>query len=391
MNNYDSILKEKKVYNDPEPLIKKTKYTKYFIIDFFVILIVIAVSYTIYYFNVLSPKNVIINDVSYFEKIGRQFLIPLQLDFNSDYSFSGTFNIDNLAYKYDIVRHDKNMLLKLSLDDKSASYYLENNIMYANFNDFLKDSYIESNNKYNWINMYREYIENFDSVLNSDVQLFKQFYIENATPIVEVTCILKKDDINRLFGTTLVLDDVEVTITFKNNAITNEIIDGKLVINNKTKDDRKVITYQKNEIIFTNNEGEAVKYVLEMSKSKVSLKIHKNEELYSIFFWNKNSDGYSYNYQVMNKIYKLGLNIKNGETTEYEFTSSIGEDSQHIKEKKLTIFRLDNKNLNNKFDISNNKNYSSLSDEEKKTYQEHYDKFILPIRKFIDEYKKSIN
>ena len=387
MDNYDSILKEKKVYADPEPLIKKTKYTKYFVIDFFVILIVLVVSYFIYYHNVLSPKNVIINDVSYFEDIGKQILLPLQIDFNSDYAFSGNFNIDNLAYKYDLVRNDKNMQLKLSLNDKSAFYYLDNNIMYANFSDFLKDSYIESNNKYNWINMYREYIENYDSVLNSDIQLFKKFYIEKTMPIVEVTCILKKDDINRLFGTTLVLDDFEVTLTFKNNAITNEIVDGKLVINNKTKDNRNVITYQKNTFIFTDNEGESVKYFLEITKSKFSLKVYKSDELYSMFFGNKTSDGYSYNYQVMNKIYKLGLNIKNGENTEYEFTSSIGEDSQHIMEKKFSISRLDNKSFDNKVDISNKKNYSSLSEEEKKIYQEHYDKFILPIRKFIDEYK----
>ena len=391
MDNYDSILKEKKVYADPEPLIKKTKYTKYFVIDFFVILIVLVVSYFIYYHNVLSPKNVIINDVSYFEDIGKQILLPLQIDFNSDYAFSGNFNIDNLAYKYDLVRNDKNMQLKLSLNDKSAFYYLDNNIMYANFSDFLKDSYIESNNKYNWINMYREYIENYDSVLNSDIQLFKKFYIEKTTPIVEVTCILKKDDINRLFGTTLVLDDFEVTLTFKNNAITNEIVDGKLVVNNKTKDNRNVITYKKNTFIFTDNEGESVKYFLEITKSKFSLKLYKSDELYSMFFGNKTSDGYSYNYQVMDKIYKLALNIKNGENTEYEFTSSIGEDSQHIMEKKFSISRLDNKSLDNKVDISNKKNYSSLSDEEKKIYQEHYDKFILPIRKFIDEYKDGVN
>ena len=110
-----------------------------------------------------------------------------------------------------------------------------------------------------------------------------------------------------------------------------------------------------------------------------------------MFFGNKTSDGYSYNYQVMDKIYKLALNIKNGENTEYEFTSSIGEDSQHIMEKKFSISRLDNKSLDNKVDISNKKNYSSLSDEEKKIYQEHYDKFILPIRKFIDEYKDGVN
>lgn len=391
MDNYDSILKEKKVYADPEPLIKKTKYTKYFVIDFFVILIVLVISYFIYYHNVLSPKNVIINDVSYFEDIGKQILLPLQIDFNSDYAFSGNFNIDNLAYKYDLVRNDKNMQLKLSLNDKSAFYYLDNNIMYANFSDFLKDSYIESNNKYNWINMYREYIENYDSVLNSDIQLFKKFYIEKTTPIVEVTCILKKDDINRLFGTTLVLDDFEVTLTFKNNAITNEIVDGKIVINNKTKDNRNVITYKKNTFIFTDNEGESVKYFLEITKSKFSLKVYKSDELYSMFFGNKTSDGYSYNYQVMDKIYKLALNIKNGENTEYEFTSSIGEDSQHIMEKKFSISRLDNKSLDNKVDISNKKNYSSLSDEEKKIYQEHYDKFILPIRKFIDEYKDGVN
>ena len=391
MDNYDSILKEKKVYADPEPLIKKTKYTKYFVIDFFVILIVLVVSYFIYYHNVLSPKNVIINDVSYFEDIGKQILLPLQIDFNSDYAFSGNFNIDNLAYKYDLVRNDKNIQLNLSLDDKSAFYYLDNNIMYANFSDFLKESYIESNNKYNWINMYREYIENYDSVLNSDIQLFKKFYIEKTTPIVEVTCILKKDDINRLFGTTLVLDDFEVTLTFKNNAITNEIVDGKLVVNNKTKDNRNVITYQKNTFIFTDNEGESVKYFLEITKSKFSLKLYKSDELYSMFFGNKTSDGYSYNYQVMDKIYKLALNIKNGENTEYEFTSSIGEDSQHIIEKRVSISRLDNKGLDNKVDISNKKNYSSLSDEEKKIYQEHYDKFILPIRKFIDEYKESVN
>ena len=83
--------------------------------------------------------------------------------------------------------------------------------------------------------------------------------------------------------------------------------------------------------------------------------------------------------------------VISGDEFLYQFSSSVGDDIEHTVEKKLTITRSNYKYSESQNIISNKKNYYGLTDDEKAEYQSRYDKFILPIRNFIDQYKESVN
>ena len=60
MSKYDKILKQEKVFR--EPIVKKSKYTKYIIIYCLLFTMLLITSYIIYYNTVLSPISIIKND-----------------------------------------------------------------------------------------------------------------------------------------------------------------------------------------------------------------------------------------------------------------------------------------------------------------------------------------
>ena len=58
-----------------------------------------------------------------------------------------------------------------------------------------------------------------------------------------------------MFASTIINDDVEYILTFKNNALTEKMISGKLIVNNKTKNTRDVFVYKNKTLSLTNNNG----------------------------------------------------------------------------------------------------------------------------------------
>ena len=253
---------------------------------------------------------------------------------------------------------------------------------------FLDGNYIQADD-IRWINSIQSIQKNFDEVFIDD-GFIKRFYFEGSRPVVEVNFVLNRDSLNRLLGGSFVKDEIEVTITFKNDAFSGELVTSKVVINNKTKNKRKVITYQDSTFLLTDDDGNTIKYFLQINKNDFSLKISKDDTLYSVFKGNKKEDSYQYSYQIIDKIYNLSMDIDYGDEDEYHFHSIIETENQ-TSDKKMLIansFREDGIIQRN---VSKAVKYTSLSVDEKKAYRMSIDNIFLPIREFINQYKDSIN
>ena len=390
MGEYDSILKEKKVYAELEPIIKKNKFTKYFSICFIAFLVIMCISYLFYYQNILSPKNVLLYDFNSFYKLGESLLSPLNVDIlNDTYSLEGTMSIDQLKYQYEVTRDGLNMNLLLTNNDKSIHYYIDNNSMCIHFNHFLNEQCIEQDELL-WINLFRNVKYNLHDVLD-DSQMIKRFYFENKAPVVEVNWVLDRNSLNRLLGTTFTHDEINISFTFKNNAFSGELLDGSLIIQNKTKNERYRIDYQDNSFLLTDNLGNVTKYLLQFHQNDFSLKIFKDDELYSVLSGTSRDDSYLYSYQIIEKIYNLSLEVLEGDNVTYHFTSSIGYDDGQVNEKELSIINSYDKNSRIVRPNLTKKSYSSYSETEKNQIMSYRDELILPIRNFVIQYKDGIN
>ena len=129
MNNYDSILKEKKTIIEDNSPVKKHKYTKYIIIDLILVLLILIVSYVVYCQVILTGKNIFLHDMNVFSKIISPVFDGLNLEFmKEDYQVSGDFSIDQHHYHYQILRNNAilNGFLKDEMHD--FSYYVNDNV-----------------------------------------------------------------------------------------------------------------------------------------------------------------------------------------------------------------------------------------------------------------------
>lgn len=389
MDNYDSILKEDKVYQEPEPIFRKNKYIKYIFIDLMVVLLILGISYVVYYQTVLSSQNILLYDMEYFHNVIDSLLVPFQLDTLDCYSLEGTINFDEYYYNYDVIRDHENIRIHLSDDTTEMGYYLEGTVPYLQFNDFKDKQYIKSEDS-SWLNVYQSIHSNFEQWVN-DISFAKKIYFDEKKAIVEVSFTLHQQDINQLLGTSLFNDDVELIFTLKNNAFTDEIVSSKIVINNKSLNTRSVLTYQDHIFFFTDNNGKITKYTLQMKHDDFILKVVKDDILYSILSGTKKENSYLYSYQIIDKIYNLSFDINfNDANTTYKFHSNIEKDGEKV-EKSLSIVNTFLFDGVLEEDVSSSMDYSALSEEEQRFFSEHFDDFILPIRKFIDEYKDGID
>ena len=82
------------VYQEPEPIFRKNKYIKYIFIDLMVVLLILGISYVVYYQTVLSSQNILLYDMEYFHNVIDSLLVPFQLDTLDCYSLEGTINFD---------------------------------------------------------------------------------------------------------------------------------------------------------------------------------------------------------------------------------------------------------------------------------------------------------
>lgn len=387
MKDYDSILKEKKKYEE-EPKEREPKPFPWLRMDIFSIAIVIIISYIFYYNKILTPKNIFLTDLNDLLSQYQIVLNPLNLTTltNEDYNLEGTIELNNKKYQYIMNKNDDKSNLSISLNNQNLTYYTLDNNTYIKLSSF-KEQYIKISQN-NYLNIINNLFLYFSNNLKEE-NFIKKFYLNGTTPIVESNLILTNENLLTNPNLTNLDNSYEVLFTFKNNAITNDIISMKITINNQTTNERAVILYE-DKILTYKDDTNNLKFQLETKDHDFTLKIYQEDTLFSVLTGTNKEDSYQYMYQVIDKIYNITLITKKKENiTTYEITSNIEKNGITINPN-LTITLNKNKEIISELpSISTQeiKDYEDLTPEEKTNYQSNLEEIIGELRKFIKEYQ----
>ena len=382
MSKYDKILKQEKVFR--EPIVKKSKYTKYIIIYCLLFTMLLITSYIIYYNTVLSPINIIKNDFTSLAKNLEniyQNIIPSQIGA----SLEGTITSEKLNYNYGLIKEGNNYYLDLSTKDSSLQYQITPKITKTNLSTF-QNNRITKENKIDYSKL-----KNTLNTFLKEEKYIKTFYFDKKTPIVEINFTLTDNDINSLFHTTILKEKYNIIITLKNDALKNEIKSIKVVVNNKTKNQRSTFEYQNQSLIYQNFKNEKYKFILVNNQKDFNMKIYKNEELYSILLGKSYEKSYTMTYQIINKIYNISLTkTEEKSLTTYKIVFKK-EEEESKKEDTINIALNQASNTLKEETESKEKTYRSLNQCEKTEYNEKIKQFFAPLKELINEYRPNID
>ena len=116
------------------------------------------------------------------------------------------------------------------------------------------------------------------------------------------------------------------------------------------------------------------------------MKIYKNDIIYSVITGIKQQESYQYTYQIIDKIYNIGLTIKKEDNNYlYDISSIIEKDTTTIKPNlKLTIKYIDNEIVE---EPTTKDNYNNLTKEEKTQYKSSIEEIIVELRQFIQKHQ----
>ena len=374
MGKYDAILKEKKVYQDPQ--VHHSKYTKYVIIYFFSIFLVLGISYFVYYRTVLSFEQVLQNDFSILKKqYANVFTSIIPKNVASSSSLEGTITLEDSVYNYGILREENGLQLDLSNQD---NYSLE-------LGSFSRYGVVYSQDL-----LYQDFVSRLKKKI-SEIKAIKNLYLEGNVPIVEFSFSLSEKDINDVLGSNYLKDKYNIIVTIKNNALTNEIISLKSAITNQENGQRSILEYKDKEIVYEVSKAKKYRLVMENKKKNFQLRIYENGELYSIFSGEASSYRYCYSYQVINKVYNLQLIIqeeKGGYS--YSLNSSIEKEGETTEKTVKAVLRNGKNDLLEESDAKRI-NYQNLTSSEKEDFQKKLKEFLSPLEKLIHYYKNDID
>lgn len=325
MGKYDSILKEKKkttITIEEEP----KKFPK-FLVSCFFILLVLIISYIIYFNNVLTPKNIIIQDsLNTLSKINSLINNFPLLELNNEKNITGNINYNNENFKFNIIKNQHNLNFNISSNNQYINYYLLNDKTYIKIPSITEYISLKSNSLLNIILSLEEKL-----LTINETKYIKSFYIDNKKPIVEINFTLNTIELNEIFKLNLE-EEIDLIATFKNNAIKNNIEEIKIIINNKTKQERQVIEIKNNKLSYKKN-NDIYLLDLEEHENNFNIKITKNDVLYSVLTVATTDNNYIYTYQAIDDIYNLNLKAtKNNDIYSYEITKKKQE-----LEEKVTI------------------------------------------------------
>ena len=382
MSKYDKILKQEKVFR--EPIVKKSKYTKYIIIYCLLFTMLLITSYIIYYNTVLSPISIIKNDFTSLAKNLEniyQNIIPSQIGA----SLEGTITSEKLNYNYGLIKEGNNYYLDLSTKDSSLQYQITPKITKTNLSTF-QNNRITKENKIDYSKL-----KNTLNTFLKEEKYIKTFYFDKKTPIVEINFTLTDNDINSLFHTTILKEKYNIIITLKNDALKNETKSIKVVVNNKTKNQRSTFEYQNQSLIYQNFKNEKYKFILVNNQKDFNIKIYKNEELYSILLGKSYEKSYTMTYQIINKIYNISLTkTEEKSLTIYKIVFKK-EEEESKKEDTINIALNQASNTLKEETESKEKTYRSLNQSEKTEYNEKIKQFFAPLKELINEYRPNID
>lgn len=374
-NNYNDILKEKKVYKEEVVENRHPVFKRFLWLGIFLSIVIIGISYIIYYKTVLTNESIFLNNIS---KILTDYSvlyksIDFDYDLSSDYTLDSNIRVGDSSYKYSFIKDSAKVKRSFSNLNNVSSYYFDGDSSYVKYSK-IGDSYIvkdyelytldDYNNEYlgikdnfygyfvdfllngNLEDIYKRFynVDNYKQVLDNiqnnynnitSDKYIRKVYFDDKRPVVEVNLVLDREDINNILGRGInnleLKDDYSITVTMKNGAIMNDIKEIKLVINNKTTKIRKVINYKKGTIEYSDNKRNISKFVLANEDSNFSLKYYKDDVLYSVLSGGEDNNKYVYTYQVIDRVYNIKLTIGN-DSSNYSFLleANIENDANSI-------------------------------------------------------------
>lgn len=387
MGNYDSILKEDKKYVEPVKEEEEIAKFPWFQTNFILITIVLIISYIVYYNLILTPDKVFYSDVFFFyEKYLSIF------DYIDSYNISDTYNLGGSItlgeYNYDLlVKKDiSSKNITLSIDDNFLDYYSRDKSSYLK-----ASSYNDNYYTFNSID-YSKVLNSVSKYFSSGIEknkFIKKVYISNVVPIVESNLVMDHADILKALNVESLKNTYQVLFTFKNNAVTNDVISMKVIINNLTNGKRVVLLYQNGYLIY-NDGKDILKFEFSGNRDDFKIKVYRDDVMYGVFSGIKSGDNYQYLYQVIDKIYTLSLDIKNSDDKiVYAFKSNI-EKNTKIEENNLVI-SLESVNEESADGEFSYLEYNELDEVEKEKYQSAIESVVLELKNFINKYIKKNN
>lgn len=374
-DNYNEILKEKKVYEDPVVSHEHKFFKLSIFVAILITLIIIGISYLVYYNTILDSESIFLNNIQTLTSKYEIFYNNIKPNYNlsKSYTLEGNISIDNINYNYSFIKDNNKIKRTFQNNNNSIMYYYDSDLSYIKLSN-LGDIYIEKDNNlytieeyqnnlnsikdnfYNYIydsifntspyNIYNKLynIDNHNKVINniktnfntniSSNKYLKKFYLENKEPIVEINLSLTTPDINSILenNNLQVKDNYNIVITMKNNAIDNSIKSIKVVINNKTKDTRSVITYQSDSIEFVDDDGNTTKYTLTKNSNVNYIKVYKNDILYSVLSLKIENNTNTYEYHIIDNIYNVKLTLDYNKTEyNYKLETNIDNNLKNIE------------------------------------------------------------
>jgi hypothetical protein len=406
-DNYDSILKEKKVYVEETKEDKYPRLKKFIFLGIIFSIIIIIISYVIYFNTVLASESILLNNLS---KIFKQYSLiykDISLNYNNDdYNVTGTITFDDLKYNYQFLRNSNKSIKVFSNSSNSISYsddgvnsyvitsklnnvYIKRERELFTLSDYEDIINLDENNLYDFLynmllgdNVFNfddtiYNLENYSSLVDNIKNNFlsidssnytKKIYVDKGRPIVLINLLLNTKDLNTILNTNKtnlkLSDNYVVSVDMKNDALTNNILLIKVIINNKTTDERVVINYEDNNITITDNDGMKHKFELKKNQNIISLKYYRDDVLYSVLTNEEENNKNIYTYQVINELYSLKL-TKEQDNNSYSYTLESNVDNK----KNTIIFEGKmNSNENIAMNMENVIDYDDLNEVQKNSY-----------------------
>lgn len=335
-DNYDSILNDKK--NTQSKLSKiaeeNSKKPNYVIIDIIIIILIIVISYVVYFNTILSGKNIILNDLGViFSKYSNIFYnLGFNYDISNGYSFNGNIDISKDGNEnkiiYGINNDGNDTYLNLYNNEVNISYFSDKNSNLVRSNK-IGDSYVKFGGLTidNYVYIYNNIESNIKDFLNDKSNYKRSFYFEGDKPIVKVEINLDKNDINKMIGTGDL--NYNINITLLNHALSDDIISAKVIVNNNSNNNRDVYVYNGKTIIHTNDKNILEKYEISNKDNNFTLKVYKNDSLYSVLSGEDVFGNYNYLYQVIDSKYNIKLTVNNSNKNyNYLFDFNIDTDDK---------------------------------------------------------------
>lgn len=360
-NKYDSVLKEKKKY---EEVIDDRHFLRRYLLlfNFLAVILILLISFSIYFFNILKPSRIIYDDlIDFFDYIDILYdKVLIDDKFNSSYNLSGNMSINldtnyednddilflnDLNLEYSILEKDKSRSVSIKGDDYSYKYFENGKKGYLNYEDkFI--SYDLINSSY-YLKDYKNALIKILDFLYKELDksnLKKSVFIHDEKLVVSVDLSLSGSYINKVYSNMikeleddgrvlpsflkknkLVSDTAKYQINIKNGVFDNDLVSFKMIINDN--DYRGVITYSGDTLEY--NDGNTVsKCVLKKEGDDFVIRFYVGDKMKYVLSGKGNDNSYVYTYHVIEVVDNFKIRIKR-ENNKYDYSFEVNKETEN--------------------------------------------------------------